>query len=163
MLNYQAVERLLSVQNQAYNLLKWLADAVVWSPHLLVPQEAALLHTTDAALQWLDKYQTEIPSHLLPENFEDGFVNLFSSFFSTSFRIGHFEFDGKIIESNVRAGMNQQKSSISSPAHCEFLALVHLCNSEKLLLTDKEGKALIKRQNLKEALLIWTSIAPEVP
>lgn len=158
MIDYESIEGLLKTQEQAYELLKWLADAVSWQPHLLAPQEAAHLHKPEAAREWLDKYQSDIPAHLLPTRFNEGFVNVFASFFSTSFRIGHFEYDGKLIESNVKLGLNQSKHLVSNPAQCEFLALRHLCNSENILLTDKEAKALVRRKSLKEALLIWTYV-----
>jgi hypothetical protein len=157
-LDYEQIEELITVHEQAYGLLMWLADAVVWQPDLLVPEEAALLHKSEAVRQWLNKHTSKIPAHLLPARFDDGFINLFSSFFSTSFRIGHFEFDGKLVESSVKLGSNQSKTLISNPAQCEFLALKHLCNSENLYLTDKGAKAFIKHKSLKEALLIWTYI-----
>ncbi len=160
MLSNERVAHLLALQERAYNLLKWLADEVSWRPHLLLPQEAALLHKPEAARQWLDKFENVIPERLVPEPSDDDFVNIFSSFFSTSFRIGHFEFDGKLIESKVKLRTDHSYASLNSPSadQCAFLALKHLCNSEKLYLTDKEMKMLTRRKSLQEPLFVWTYV-----
>ena len=157
MLNYQQTEALLATQDQAYRLMEWLTREVARRPDLLTPQDAATLHQSDATRRWLDAHSSEIPSKLLFD-LNESFVNLFASFFETSFHIKHLEFDGKLLDSNVKVGLEQRKSTAFNPAQCQFLALKHLCNSEDVYLTDKEAKALVKRASLRESLLVWTYV-----
>lgn len=158
MLNRDEIEVLLAAHNKAYQLLQWVADKALWKPDILSPQEAQGLEKPENMREWLKRRKNEIPPEFLPTELNAEFVNLFASFFATSFRVGHFEFEGHLVESRVKLGIADRQSSLSNANQCRYLALKHLWSAENLYLTDQETKVFSKKQALKDDLLLWTYV-----
>ena len=72
-------------------------------PELLSPDVVALLREPETAAGWLEMNRERIPAGLLPAGPAVPFANLFCSFFSTSFRVRHLEFEDRLLDSRLRA------------------------------------------------------------
>ncbi len=103
MLNREQVAQLLLLQRTAYELLMWLGEEGSGDPELLSPDVVALLREPETAAGWLEMNRERIPAGLLPAGPAVPFANLFCSFFSTSFRVRHLEFEDRLLDSRLRA------------------------------------------------------------
>ena len=154
----EEVGRLLVLQSAAYELLMWLTDAANRDPSLLSPSAVALLREPGTAAQWLNDHRERIPHHLLPEEPAGAFASLLSSFFTTSFRVTHLEFEGRLMESRVTLGVIEEASVSAGLEQCQALALRHLAAAEGAPITEKDARQLVRRKNLHEASLLWTYV-----
>jgi hypothetical protein len=158
MLTRDEIQQLLALQSRAYGLLMWLADESTKDPHLLSPAAVAALQEPGTAAEWLDRNRQRVPEALVSYEALQPFAALLASFFSTSFQVRHFEFEGRLIESRVTVGADTASSTHGGLEQCRALALRHLASTEKLPLLEKEARALVRRKSLSEASLLWTYV-----
>jgi len=156
MLEREHVAQLLMLQSKAYELLMWLAGEASRDPTLLSPKVVALLREPASAAQWLARERQRLPVGLMPVEPAGAVATLFASFFSTSFRVSHLEYDGRLMESRLNVGVRDEHRAAAGLEQCQALALRHLAASEKLPITDKDARTLVRRKALREASVIWT-------
>ena len=154
----EAIEQVLALQGQAYALLMWLADEATRDPDILAPEAVAALREPERALTYLERHSHRIPSHLLPADLSGAFVNLLSSFFSASFGVKHLEFEGRLVESRVTVGGEPDPKRGAGIEQCQAVALRQLASAEKMTLTDKEARYLVRRKRLEGPSLLWTYV-----
>jgi hypothetical protein len=155
-LQREEVRRLLGLHAQAYALLLWLADAANRDPELLSPAALAMLEDPEQVPLWLERHRDRIPSELLGGEPGGAFAGLLASFFGTSFRVRHLEFEGRLLEARLTRGAAERAASTAGVEQCQMLAVRHLAASEGARLTEKEARTLVRRKSLREAALVWT-------
>jgi hypothetical protein len=158
MLGREEIGQLLALQARAYELLMWLADEATQDPTVLGPHAVAALREPDTAALWLQEHSEHLPERLLPTDPANTFASLFSSFFSTSFRVKHLVFEGRLIETRVTVGADYNPSEGAGLEQCQALALRHLAAAEGVPITDKDARRLVRRKSLHDASLLWTYI-----
>lgn len=130
MLSRDDITLLLDVQQDTYALLMWLADEANRDPYILAPEAVAALRDPATAAKWLEQNRKRLPATLVPAQVSGAFANLLSSFFSTSFRVRHLEFNGRLVESRVTQGAEPDAESRAGVEQCQALALRHLASAE---------------------------------
>src|SRR5262245_127554 len=122
----QEIAELLQLHTQAYKLLLWLGREAVQNPSTLAPEVVELLARPATCDTWLESNRSNLPSDLMPQlqNHLE-FVNLFSSFFSTSFRVDHFSIGGELLDSSLSTG-SERAGKPSGYVEAQALALRHL-------------------------------------
>jgi hypothetical protein len=159
MLSREDVAQLLALQEKAYELLTWLDRECVDDPGLLSADAAARLAHPGTAGVWVEQHRDRLPADLAALDPHGPFANLLSSFFSTSFHVEHLEFDNRLVFSRIVLGVSPRGPDRTGLGHSQALALKHLADSQRLPLTEREAKDLIrKRPQLREALLLWTYV-----
>lgn len=136
----------------------WLAEQAGQDPGLLSPEAAARLCEPASAAQWLELQRERIPAELMPAEPAGAFANLFASFFSTSFRVSHLDFEGRLLESRLNVGVREENQPRAGLEQCQALALRHLAAAAKVPITDKDARRLVRRKDLREASVIWTYV-----
>jgi hypothetical protein len=157
-LTHDEIAQLLTLQSQAYDLLMWLADDAIRDPYLLSPEAISAVKEPEPAAQWLNRHRDHLPQKMLPERMEGAFANLFSSFFATSFHVDHLEFEGRLLDSRVKVGVHEKSWTGFGLEQTQALALRHLASSEKIQITEKDARKLVRRKSLHEPSLLWTYI-----
>jgi len=157
MIRREDTERLLALHTRAYGLLLWLGEQAAKEPRWLAPGVVARLAKPATSVGWLEQNRGEIPSELLPSGpIGDDFAALFSSFFDTSFRVDHLDFEGVLLDSALKLGAEDPSPGGRGMEHSQALALKHLAAFEKMFLAQDDARRLVKRRNLRAASLIWT-------
>jgi len=89
-MNQVEIERTLSLHKIAYELLIWLKEQARNNRGLLDSKAVEAMSSAKSCEEWLVPRLAMIPVHLRPgANDISAFSHLFSSFFSTSFRVDH--------------------------------------------------------------------------
>jgi len=82
------LQTILDLHKKAYDLLLWLNGQTRSRPALLKGAQAESLASTERCVAWLKRHLNDFPVELRPHPDEfQVFGHLFSSFFSTSFRV----------------------------------------------------------------------------
>lgn len=159
MIGYDDVVELLTLQTKACDLLMWLGRECVHDPALLSAEAAAdLAHPTTAAA-WVDQHRSELPADLVVPNPHGSFANLLSSFFATSFRVEHLEFDNRLVSARIVLGISENAPDRAGLRRTQALALKHLAASQRLPMAERQANKLVRaRTDLRDALLVWTYI-----
>lgn len=155
MLTRDELTQLLQLQATAYDLLMWLADEANRDPEVLSRPVVARLEDPDTAAEWLEEQRDRVPGHLIPAEPGGRFANLLSSFLSTSFRVRHLEFEGRLVEARVTLGAAPSDATLGL-RQCQSLALQHLLAAERIHIAGKEAERLLRDQGLAEQLRLWT-------
>ena len=87
-MNQQQIERTLKLQKQAYSLLMWLKEQARNNRSLLNAKALEPMSSAKSCEDWVLRHLSMIPIQLRPEGSDvPAFSHLFSSFFTTSFRV----------------------------------------------------------------------------
>lgn len=158
MFDREEVAVLLALHSKAYELLMWLGEASAGNPELLSPDVVALLREPESAAQWLSSNQERLPAGRLPAELRGPFANLFCSFFATSFHVHHLALDDRLLASRLALGAAGRPPAQAGFERSQALALKHLAASEKLPITEREARRILKANCLREASLIFTYV-----
>lgn len=159
MLTREEIADLLELHAKAYQLLLWLGRKAVQQPNMLAPEVVKLLARPATCASWLASSRSSLPVDLLaPGPIQDAFVNLFSSFFSTSFRVDHFSLEGKLLDSRLSPGASKDRDKPSGYLEAQALALRHLSSSEGIQMSDAEARKYARRKSLQPHLLVWAYV-----
>src|SRR5258705_9831351 len=83
------LERIVPLHKKAYALLLWLKEQARRRPALLSTENIEMLGHGNECVEWIAQHFDKFPQELRPTRLElRAFAHLFSSFFSTSFRVG---------------------------------------------------------------------------
>ena len=149
---------LLARQQAAYELLLWLGRTSADDPTLLDSDAVGELAHARTAAAWLARHLTRIPADLAPERMDGPFAELFASFLTTSFRIEHVHFDGRLVATYLVRGATPGPVPRAGLAACQTLALKHLLVAEGASLAPGDVGGLARRSDLAEALGLWTYV-----
>jgi hypothetical protein len=158
MLNREEIAELLHLHQRTYQLVLWLGQQAVHHPEMLSPEIMQELMKPVACAAWLASHRSVLPEDGLPEgDISDEFANLFSSFFSTSFRVEHVSWNDELLNTTLRAGPAANSAPTGFVA-AQALALRHLGGSEGIRISDSEARTLAKRKSMRQTLLLWTYV-----
>jgi hypothetical protein len=161
MMNKEDIERILHLQNSAYNFLLWLNKRSESEPEILSDQNIAKWRFAESCETWIRTVYGGIPQALRPPE-EDipAFAHLFSSFFQTSFRLHERDYDGK---RSLMAGPPSGKKSAKGKAkigesarELRLIALEALAIENDLLLSRGDLEEMERDEKLHDALVMWT-------
>ena len=159
MLGYDDVVRLLRLQAKAFELLTWLGQECAHNPELLSADAAADLARPSTAAAWVERHRPELPAELAAVDPHGAFANLLSSFFSTSFRVEHLEFDNRLLWVRIVPGVSEGASDRTGVARIQALALKHLAASQRLPVSQRQAGDLVHtHRDLRDAVLLWTYV-----
>ncbi len=158
MLDKSDIAELLTLQSQAYQLLMWLGEEAVNRPILLGPNIVKLLRHPKTAGQWLVAQREALPSNLVPNEPAGPFAQLFSSFFSTSFRVKHLVLDDRLVDSRLMLGITSPQPRQAGTVHVQALALKHLAGSAGARITEADARRIVKRESLRQASSLWAYV-----
>ncbi|MFC6020848.1 hypothetical protein ACFP2T_32345 [Plantactinospora solaniradicis] len=159
MLSYEDVAELLTLQAKAYGLLMWLSQASVDDPEMLSVDAAARLARPGTAATWIAEHRSELPADLATLDPHGPFANLLSSFFSTSFRVEHLEFNNRLVSARIVLYASPGPADRTGIVRTQALAVKHLAASQRLPTTEGQARDLIRvRRDLRDAVLLWTYV-----
>ncbi len=159
MVTRDEVAELLRLHDKAYQLLLWLGQRAVRHPKALSPEVVQQLARPATCAEWLAASRLSLPANVLPDKgMQDAFVNLFSSFFSTSFHVEHVSLGNKLLDSSLSTGSSAGRRNPSGFIAAQALALRHLGGSENIRISDAEARTLAKRKSMQPNLLLWTYV-----
>ena len=106
-MNQQQIEQTLKLHKLAYSLLMWLKQQARNDSSLLEPETIEAISSAQSCEEWLAQRLPMFPANLHPApNDFTAFTRLFSSFFTTSFRVGQVYW-GERAETTVVAGAKE--------------------------------------------------------
>lgn len=158
MLDRVQIAELLTLHSQAYQLLMWLGEEAVNAPSLLGPDVVKQLQHATTAGAWLAAKRDVFPTGLVPDDPTGPFASLFSSFFATSFRVKHLEFDERVIDSRLTLGIGRSLPKRSSTIRVQALALKHLASSAGSRISEGDARRLVKRDSLRLSSQLWAYV-----
>lgn len=159
MLTREEISDLIQLHAQAYRLLMWLDRAALENPKTLAPDVVALLAKPTSCGPWLRANRSKLPLDVLPESpLRDEFVNLFSSFFSTSFHVEHVSFGGELLDSHLTTRSSKRSHKSKGYTASQALALKHLASSQGMRVSEAEARKLALRKSMQPHLLLWTYV-----
>ncbi|GIG87544.1 hypothetical protein [Plantactinospora endophytica] len=159
MLGYPDIAELLTLQARAYELLMWLDRASVDNPGLLSVDAATRLARPGTAAAWVAEHRAELPAELAALDPHGPFANLLSSFFSTSFRVEHLEFDNRLVSARIVLYAAEGPTDRTALGRTQALAVKHLAASQRLPMTEAQARDLVRgRRELRDAVLLWTYV-----
>ncbi|HEX8549925.1 MAG TPA: hypothetical protein VF681_00080 [Abditibacteriaceae bacterium] len=175
-MNRNDIERILRLQNSAYELLLWLNKRAENEQELLSDHNLEQWRHGESCENWVRETSGMIPQAIRPSQ-EDipAFARLFSSFFLTSFRLterapvvsyDYYGHESGYVGSGKRrlmAGAPSGKKSAKGKVKVEesarelrIIALEELALENDLLLSRADLEALEQDDNLHDALVLWT-------
>jgi hypothetical protein len=152
------IAELLTLHSQAYRLLMWLGEEAVKEPSLLGPDVVQQLQHAKTAGEWLVARRGTLPTDLVPDDPAGPFAKLFSSFFSTSFRVKHLELDERVIYSRLTLGIGPSRPKRPGTLRVQALALKHLASSAGIRMTEDDARELVKRESLRLSSQLWAYV-----
>jgi hypothetical protein len=159
MLTREVVDDLIRLHAMAYRLLMWLDREAGENPNALARDVVEVLQKPASCGPWLMANRSKLPKDALPEGpIREEFVNLFSSYFSTSFQVEHVSFGGELLESHLSTRSTKRSHKSKGHTGAQALALKHLASSQGIRLSDAEARNLAQRKLIQPHLLLWTYI-----
>lgn len=90
-MNQEQIERTLKLHKLAYGVLMWLKEQARNNRSLLDSKTLEAMSAAKSCEEWVVRHLLMIPVNLRPDASDvPAFSHLFSSFFTTSFRVGRF-------------------------------------------------------------------------
>lgn len=161
-MNQEQIERTLKLHKQAYGLLMWLKAQARNNRSLLDVKALEAMSATKSCEDWVVRHLSMIPVNLRPNASElPAFSHLFSSFFTTSFRVGQVRW-WETVETTLVAGAKTfrdgrhkkyaERREEEAATELKRLALAALAAEEGLscdpLLTERAAAAEVISQEL---------------
>jgi hypothetical protein len=176
-MNKSDIERILHLQQSAYELLLWVNKRAENEQEILSDQNLERWRFGDTCEAWVRDVYGMIPNALRPtEEDVPAFARLFSSFFQTSFRIvesaptrvydnwGEESWGGsgkRKLMPGAPGGKKSAKGKVkvgASARELRLIALEELAIENDLLLGRSDLEALESDAKLHDALVLWTYI-----
>jgi hypothetical protein len=153
------IAEILSIQDHAYRLLLWLGDQARDDPELLSLEAEGALCDSRTCLAWLEERKDTVPAaHRCPGR-ERELAALLSSFLRTSFHVKRFEWEGRIVQAELRTGPSHEGARASKRVrHGGSLtheALHRLCRDEGIRLSSKALARVARAQTIRADLHVW--------
>ena len=167
------IERILNLQNRAYEFLLWINKRAEKEQDLLRDENLEKWRYAESCESWVREMQGMIPRDLRPDESDiPAFSRLFSAFFRTSFRVvdnatvsdrgsyGHYY---QSDQRRLMAGAPEAKKSSKGKARVRetadelrVISLEELALENELFPSRAALEAVANDANLSESLTIWT-------
>lgn len=159
MINEQDISKLLEIHSKAYSFLIHLANKSRKNPETLSARVVDELKKKKTCVNWLEDHINSIPVNFRPEN-EDisNFAGILSSFFVTSFKVDNLNFEGKLLDSDVKTITRKEGTSRLGQKAVRNLALKHLCRSQNIRITEAEARKILKNRKIHMDITIWAYV-----
>lgn len=177
-MNREDIERILRLQNSAYELLLWLNKRAETEQEILSDQNLEKWRFGESCEAWVRDVRGMIPQALRPADDEiPAFARLFSSFFQTSFRLvesaptvayDYYGHESGYVGSGRRKLMAGAPSGKKTPKgkakvgksarELRLIALEELAIENDFLPSRAELEALERDSSLLPALTLWTYV-----
>ncbi len=177
-MNREDIERILRLQNSAYELLLWLNKRAETEQEILSDQNLEKWRFGESCEAWVRDIYGMIPQALRPADDEiPAFARLFSSFFQTSFRLvesvptrvydvwagdrGPFGSCNRKVMPSPPSGKKTPKGKEKvgkSARELRLIALEELAIENDFLPGRAELEALEQDSSLLPALTLWTYV-----
>ncbi len=144
------VESILQLQNQAYQLLMYIAGRANREPTWLSSHDAERLMKWESALDWMRKHGDDLPVQV-PGSDEpaERLARLFASFFEVSFRVDKMSWDGVELETRVRRGRKPRPQELRKTSEVVALAVKHVLAREGVRMTVDQARRIAQWQRTK--------------
>lgn len=171
------IERLLHLQNAAYETLLWINRRAEYEQELLSDENLAKWRYAETCEAWVRDIHGMIPSAVRPSEADiPAFAHLFSSFFQTSFRLVESsskkvsdswgeEYWAENRKRKLMPGAVGEKKSTKGKARAgesaqelRIIALEDLAIENEIFPSRAELESLAQDAQLRDALVLWTYI-----
>jgi hypothetical protein len=171
------IERVLDLQQRAYNLLLWISDQARHQPDLLSEANLQKLRYAQGCDEWVRHMMGMFPENFRPGEADIGaFAHLLSSFFNTSFHVEtknesnwssrHSTYDTWVATKLVpgapkstkgpAAKKRAQEKDRQSAHNLQLIALEELAIENDIDLTRAQIEALAAQPDIAESLNLWS-------
>jgi hypothetical protein len=167
-MNQMEIERTLTLHKLAYGLLIWLKEQARNNRSLLDSKAVEAMSSAKSCEEWLSCHLSMIPVNLRPgSNDISAFSYLFSSFFSTSFRIGAVRW-WDTVETTLVTGAksfcdrrhkkHSERREAEAAAELKRLALSALAEEAELRIYPLLTQTIVIPQTISNDLTLWTYV-----
>jgi len=167
-MTHPQIERTLKLHKLAYGLLMWLKDQARNNRSLLDAKSVEAMSFATTCEDWVQCHLSMIPVHLRPEtNDLRAFGRLFSSFFTTSFRVGQIRW-WETIETTLVTGAKEFRNARhrkhsagrdeEAANELKRLALIALADEEGLACAPLLSKRAVETKSIDQDLSLWTYV-----
>lgn len=167
-MNQEQIERTLKLQKLAYALLMWLKEQARKDRSLVEPETVEAISSAGSCEEWLAQRLPIIPAQLHPSPHDfTAFTRLFSSFFTTSFRVGQVYW-GERAETTVVAGVKElhgrrhkkhsERRAEQAAIELKRLALTALAETEELPCDALLAERAVVSEAVAKDLSLWTYV-----
>ncbi len=154
----ELIHETLALHARAYRLLLQVGDAARTEPELLSLANEELLSDARTCSAWLSAHAHLFPSGALAGNLA-ALSGLLSSFLHTSFHVKRFEWQGSIVQAELRTGAGREGVRASKRRRHRGSptaeALLRLCRDAGLVVHSRELAKLAKAPTLRRDLHVW--------
>lgn len=177
----EELNRVLDLQNKAYNLLLWIDDQARHQPDLLSEKNIEAWRSVASCKDWIRRMIGTVPRDLRPEeNDIAAFSHLVSSFFNTSFRVDNVQQSAYVHEKHFEAWQvigHVRKLVPGAPAlanktpaerkrirqkgeesarHLQLIALEELAIENDVDLSREQLETLAQQSEIQDALNLYS-------
>ena len=167
-MNQQQIERTLKLHKQAYSLLMWLKEQARNNRGLLDARVLEAISSAKSCEDWVLRHLSTIPIQLRPEGSDvSAFSHLFSSFFTTSFRVGQVRW-WETVETTLVTGAktfrgrrhkkHSERREDMAATELKRLALEELAKEEGLACDPLLIQQAVAAEAIGQYLSIWTYV-----
>ncbi|UJR86461.1 hypothetical protein [Sandaracinus amylolyticus] len=155
------MERVLELHARAYELWIWIASEALHDPTLLSREaEAAIAHPARCA-DWLRELEPRLPRQLVvASEHRAAFAALVSSFLHTSFHVERLEWNGRVVDAQLRRGPGHAGPRAAKRARhggsATREALHRLCRDEGMKVAPEVLRAVARAGSIQDELVLWT-------
>ena len=167
-MNQPEIERTLKLHKLAYGLLIWLKEQARNNRSLLDSKAIEAMSSAKSCEEWLVSHLSMIPFNLRPgANDISAFSYLFSSFFSTSFRIGSTRWWERVETTLVtgaktfrdrRHKKHSERREAEAAEELKRLALLALAEEAELRRKPLWTQTIAIPQTISDDLSLWTYV-----
>ena|SRR6266540_270947 len=160
------LERIVGLQQKTYGLLLWLKEQARRKPEILNLEQTQALSSGDRCVKWIKHQLNDLPHEFRPKPDEfRAFGYLFSSFFTTSFRVGDVR-KWDVVETTLIRGAKEfrgrrhkrhsERREREAADELKLLALIALAEEHGLAVTSGVQERALAAADLALDLALWT-------
>lgn len=167
-MNMPQIERALKLHKLAYSMLMWLKEQARNSRGLLDAKAVEKMSSANSCEEWTVRHLSMIPVQLRPEAGDIApFSRLFSSFFTTSFRVGQRRW-WETVETTLVTGIktyrdrrhkkHSEQRDEEGATELKRLALVALAEETQLHCDSLMAERALVMDHISQELALWTYV-----
>jgi hypothetical protein len=166
--NEQQIERTLKLHKLTYGLLMWLKEQACDNRSLLDAKAVETMSSAKSCEEWVLRHLAMIPANLRPDTSDvPAFGHLFSSFFTTSFRVGQVRW-WETVETTLvtsaktfrdrRHKKHSERREEQAATELKRLALATLAEEERLQYDPLLTERAVTSETISRDLSLWTYV-----
>lgn len=159
----EELEKVMGWQKRAYGLLMWLNHEARSKPAMLSAEAVEQMSVAESCVVWINHNLNSLPREFWPEPSElVPFARLFSSFFSTSFRVGEQGYrDASLITGAVKIKDKRHKKHLErrqkeAALDLKRAAMSALAEETGVVVTVEGLDTMIASTELGPKVTLWT-------